>query len=466
MTRAVRSPDSSPRNTSDRSLVDVFGPSPHPSVLLDRSGVIARSNAAWRSFGPDAGAPAAGRVGTDYVAACRRAARSGDVNAVAVLAALKDILAGGRARSTVEYESPMPTGMRWYRCEIIRHRGLGLVSVRHVRLTGPTAAEATGGATIGRESNAVADLLARADRRWAVMFAGSPTGMAVEDERGRYVAVNPALSGLFGRPEAELLGRLSPEFISTALPPGDFGRVEPGARAGLRPVAGRIDRPDGHSRWVHVTTHPVPGPMGREWTVTHVQDVTGYRSIAGDHAGQATSHAAALSELRSLALTDALTGLPNRRNWNVRLGIMLNEAAVTGRPVTIGLVDINKFKKFNDANGHQAGDALLRAFADEASQTLRADDVFARWGGDEFAIGLPNCPATRAPRILDRVRRVLTRPETCSIGWSTWNFADTADEVTDRADRALYSAKAAGGSRLFPSAGRPDPSVPAGASAA
>ncbi len=167
-------------------------------------------------------------------------------------------------------------------------------------------------------------------------------------------------------------------------------------------------------------------------------------------AGIALRQASLLAELEHLARTDQLTGLPNRRGWDEELDRLLAQARRSGAPLTIALADLDHFKHFNDTFGHPAGDQFLKNFARIKDATLRAVDIMARWGGEEFAIALPDCPAQHAQPILDRVRQAMPDQQTCSVGFATWNGSETADQLIDRVDSALYVAKQAGRNRTCP----------------
>jgi diguanylate cyclase (GGDEF)-like protein/PAS domain S-box-containing protein len=169
--------------------------------------------------------------------------------------------------------------------------------------------------------------------------------------------------------------------------------------------------------------------------------------LLADEAGIALEQAALVAELERLAATDSLTGLPNRRGWQTQLDYLIENARRNGTPLTIAVADLDHFKAYNDHYGHPAGDAFLRGFSDAARSALRAVDTFARWGGEEFAIGLPDCPAAHASLVLDRVRAAVPGNQTCSIGFATWDTVETPDELMQRADEALYAAKRNGRNR-------------------
>ncbi|HJR57143.1 MAG TPA: sensor domain-containing diguanylate cyclase [Rhizomicrobium sp.] len=164
-------------------------------------------------------------------------------------------------------------------------------------------------------------------------------------------------------------------------------------------------------------------------------------------------------ELRRSAGTDMLTGLSNRRLFD---DIALHEVARARRqeePLTVALIDADRFKSINDTFGHPAGDAVLRGLAPVIRKALRAEDQIARYGGEEIAILLPNTNLEHAGIVLDRVRRdimAMIVPElagrwvvTASIGAAELQPDDTGiADMLARADAALHRAKEAGRNRL------------------
>ncbi len=152
-------------------------------------------------------------------------------------------------------------------------------------------------------------------------------------------------------------------------------------------------------------------------------------------------------QLARIARTDALTGLLNRRAWNEELGRELGRAATSGRPLCAVLLDLDRFKAFNDRNGHQAGDDLLRAVAVRWRSALRRADVIARYGGEEFAVVLVDTPLAAANKTAERLRASVPREETVSSGIAEWDGRETGSELVARADRALYEAKRSGRDR-------------------
>ena len=149
-------------------------------------------------------------------------------------------------------------------------------------------------------------------------------------------------------------------------------------------------------------------------------------------------------KVRELAIADELTGLPNRRAWNAELPRALERARRDGTPLSVALVDLDHFKRFNDSYGHPAGDRLLKEASAAWQAHLRAVDHLARYGGEEFVVLLPDATAEQAHRILDRMREATPLGQTFSAGIALLRDAESSDELVARADAALYDAKGAG----------------------
>jgi len=148
------------------------------------------------------------------------------------------------------------------------------------------------------------------------------------------------------------------------------------------------------------------------------------------------------------AMTDALTDLPNRRAWDRALHDQLAWAERQSRPLALALIDLDRFKLFNDTRGHQAGDALLAEAADAWRGAVRAQDVLARYGGEEFALAMPGCELDDAEEIVERLRRRVPQGQTCSIGLARWEPGECPRALVARADDALYAAKSTGRDRV------------------
>jgi diguanylate cyclase (GGDEF)-like protein len=155
----------------------------------------------------------------------------------------------------------------------------------------------------------------------------------------------------------------------------------------------------------------------------------------------------AYRELEAVATTDGMTGLPNHRSFQERLRKAAAAAREPGSEMTLMLIDVDRFKQYNDKFGHPAGDEALRIVAQVIRQSLRDTDVPARYGGEEFAAILPNTDVTSATIVAERIRiacashRFPCRQVTLSIGVASWSSEQDPSELIERADQALYVAK-------------------------
>jgi diguanylate cyclase (GGDEF)-like protein len=151
-----------------------------------------------------------------------------------------------------------------------------------------------------------------------------------------------------------------------------------------------------------------------------------------------------LSQLTDMASTDALTGLPNRRAWEINL----DQALLQDEGFVLAMLDLDRFKDFNDSQGHPAGDRLLKEAAAAWRDELRGEDFLARIGGEEFALLLPTCAVEDALMVVERLRRRVPYDQTCSAGIVVRASGESSEVLMTRVDRALYEAKTAGRDRV------------------
>ncbi len=167
---------------------------------------------------------------------------------------------------------------------------------------------------------------------------------------------------------------------------------------------------------------------------------------------------AALALNRELATRDELTGLLNRRHMLELMQLEQRRTERSGRDLVLALLDIDHFKQINDTHGHGAGDRALRAFTAAVRASVRSADVLARWGGEEFVLMLSDTRVDDAAELLERVRRAVAAQSlahgggtihfTVSIGMAAHLRGETIEQTLERADRALYTAKASGRDRV------------------
>ncbi|HET6831864.1 MAG TPA: diguanylate cyclase [Solirubrobacterales bacterium] len=164
-------------------------------------------------------------------------------------------------------------------------------------------------------------------------------------------------------------------------------------------------------------------------------------------AAVAIERAALLDRLERMAHTDDLTGLVNRRAWDDALEREVARARRENEPLAVAMLDLDRFKEYNDRHGHQAGDRVLREAASAWRAVLRESDLLARYGGEEFTVALPGCDLQRAAELVNRLREVTPAEQSCSAGLACWDGGESADQLLGRADSALYDAKQSGRNR-------------------
>jgi diguanylate cyclase (GGDEF)-like protein len=154
------------------------------------------------------------------------------------------------------------------------------------------------------------------------------------------------------------------------------------------------------------------------------------------------------AQLAALAHNDALTGIPNRRAWDLDLAREMARTRRSSVPLHLALLDVDHFKRFNDTHGHQAGDLLLKSAATAWKAQLREGDMLARYGGEEFTALLVGCSQAEAVAVLERVRAATPLGETVSVGVAQWDGHQTPEQLIGLADEALYQAKHQGRNRV------------------
>lgn len=270
------------------------------------------------------------------------------------------------------------------------------------------------------------------------------------DAEGTRVFASPASRELLGMEPHELLGG-RPDDIA-------YGEDQPQVKAMMQALASgavvsgvqyRVRHRAGHLVWVEVTGKPLESGSG---TVLVVRDVSRRKTIEANLEE-------ANKRLRLLASTDGLTGLLNRRAFDEAFAREFRRSVREGSDLSLVLIDVDRFKDFNDAYGHQAGDECLREISLAFAKRLhRPADIGARYGGEELVALLPNTPLLGALEMADTLRRGVRALEivhtgsepgivTISLGIATLRsgtgFADGA-EMLRAADIALYRAKAEG----------------------
>ena len=279
----------------------------------------------------------------------------------------------------------------------------------------------------------------KADRRARRFFDLSHDMLCTADMNGYFVELNSAWKDCLGYGTEEL--RAAP-FIEL-VHPEDRARTEAEA-AGLfegEETVGFENRylaKDGSWHWLRWSS-----TLAADESLVYARatDITQLKRVESERENL-------LTEVAALARSDALTGLPNRRGLDEQLPREMARARRTESELCLAIVDMDHFKAYNDSNGHLAGDALLRECAVAWDSQLRGADTIVRYGGEEFLVVLPDCPPEEAAEIVERLRAATPGEQTCSAGLACWDYAEIAEDLVDRADSALYRAKAAGRDQL------------------
>jgi len=170
-----------------------------------------------------------------------------------------------------------------------------------------------------------------------------------------------------------------------------------------------------------------------------------------------------LKSMRDETLTDALTGIPNRKCFDLRLSESLRSAKEDQLELCLVMIDIDHFKKFNDTYGHRIGDSVLKVVARNLKDGVKGKDTPARYGGEEFAIILPDTSLAGAQAVAEKIREQMARKQlkntktgekygtiTLSMGVAKFRSNENSGSLIQRADEALYRAKHDGRNRVVP----------------
>lgn len=262
-------------------------------------------------------------------------------------------------------------------------------------------------------------------------------GMLVLRE-GRVVDANPMLERMLLWPRERLLGQPFGElFVSEAREELDRQLIQ----ADGQPHDILAMRDDGSTFAAELSIERLAGSQQR---VAEIRDVSHHKALE--------------NQLRQLATLDPLTNALNRRAFQAQAERELARSARYGTPLSLAILDLDHFKRINDEHGHAVGDLVLCRFSELCRQQARSTDLFARFGGEEFVFLLPSTDAAAARHFLERLRENLQNLRldsdagelrvSVSIGLVSADAPSDLAQLIERADRALYQAKANGRNRL------------------
>jgi diguanylate cyclase (GGDEF)-like protein/PAS domain S-box-containing protein len=285
------------------------------------------------------------------------------------------------------------------------------------------------------------DALAVESSRWFTLSNGL---LCVTDLSGDFVRVNPAWTETLGYTQRELLSSPSLSFVHH----DDLERTAAcTARLAEAPsectnFENRYRAKDGSWHWLSWTSR-----SDGDLIYSVARDITERKRVE-EHREER------LREAQEQARTDDLTGLANRRVWDLELPREVARARRHGSPLSVAMIDLDGLKEINDTKGHQAGSNAIKTASAAWSDALRESDLLARFGGDEFAVLMPDCALDDARRAAERLRAAVGPEPTASIGVAQWDGAEDGASLVERADEALYEAKRAGRNRVAVADGR------------
>jgi diguanylate cyclase (GGDEF)-like protein/PAS domain S-box-containing protein len=284
------------------------------------------------------------------------------------------------------------------------------------------------------------------DRLRAVIEASHEAFISMDGD-GIITDWNPRAESTFGWSKEEAVGRAVAE---TIIPPS-YRELH---WRGLKQFLDTGEGPVLDERLELTALHRNGREFPVELTISALEEPGGwtFHAFLHDISERVTADAEReelLSRVEAMARTDELTGLANRRAWDEELRRELDRARRHGRPVCVAMLDLDRFKEFNDRHGHQAGDVLLKEAGEAWRLVVRVSDFVARYGGEEFAVLLPDCRLDEAIAVAERLRAAMPEGQTASVGVAKWNGYETGDDLVGRADGALYEAKRQGRDRIL-----------------
>lgn len=286
-----------------------------------------------------------------------------------------------------------------------------------------------------------AAVLAAAQANYQLIVENTTDLVAKMDSQGRYTYLNQAFDGFYGKAAKDRIG----EYFAAHVVATDRELAEASFR--------KLSEPP-HALSFTQREITLLGIRHLQWTAKALIDQRGEITEIIAIGRDMTEHMHRVGTLEYQAYRDFLTGLANRRHF-ISLGKEeLNRAIRYGKPPSLLMLDLDHFKRINDAHGHRVGDLMLQACSQVLLNTLRTTDIVARMGGEEFAVLLPETALNEAIETAYRLKKAIAESGLCiekgmvyvtaSIGVAAWCGGTDLDGLLDMADAALYQAKHSG----------------------
>jgi diguanylate cyclase (GGDEF)-like protein/PAS domain S-box-containing protein len=306
-------------------------------------------------------------------------------------------------------------------------------------------------------ARSMAEMVSERDRTremFVTILNNVPAEIYLKDREGHLLFYNRKLAQRFSVSESDWLGKTSRDLWDAATADGIMGADLSALESGV-PQEACLDlkEQDGRVSYWKTTKVPCHDAFGSPVLACCSVDMTD-EVLREKHLQEVSEELEeANRKLSSLALTDALTGLWNRRAFDSRLETAVMSSQRSKQPLALMMLDVDHFKSINDRFGHSCGDDVLRSVASILNRTKRVDDVACRFGGEEFAILMPGAVGQGAMALGERLREAMhafaweKTPVRMSMGIALFSPTDSSDDLVDKADAALYLAKNSGRDR-------------------
>ncbi|MGO4211089.1 diguanylate cyclase [Terriglobus sp. YAF25] len=307
-----------------------------------------------------------------------------------------------------------------------------------------------------RTADALAKDLLSSNERFCAFMDHSPVAAYIKDQDGRMRFYNRKVAETFCITQHDWLGKsdheIWPSELADEYRAADLAVL---AQTGLVEVEERTPAPHGSHLYWKSYKFPFTDANGQRFLAGIAIDVTREKCREAELETVKEELAARSAELRRMTVTDALTGLPNRRGFNRWLDQCVSSASRSNRPLSMMMIDVDHFSVINDIKGHLAGDAMLAELSRVLLTLVSPFDHVSRLGGEEFAILLPDTTAKEALALAENICRTISQQSgmlqgmTVSIGVTPWTPEKSGNMLIEIADASLHRAKRSGRNQVI-----------------